>query len=357
MSLDAPKSEAPKPKEVEANEVEQQKEKALENQDLTPWFEAAGIAIDNAEAIFNATTFYPNGRIKYERDAQSGKETYYYENGNKKTEHDPEKGEVKQYYETGTLRWIETKDMLTYYSGENGRPLFEQTVNKPSIIRLILPNGERLGSYTLEREKNPALTEEDYIAKLATYLTTPESWFIFANKYMKYTKDGFSGGIADHWQRPEETLSRVNERGQCLGDCDDYAFLAQAILARQGVKAKILYFSDIYGAGAHATCVWIEKSPDGTYSAYSIGTSGYDRNGDHSMYRSQAASGVNPEGLTTGFETPELALDSLLEKYKTKTSLGVQRKYKKIGRLRELQIGESGRRVFKPLSYESLVNE
>lgn len=354
MSLDAPPTEVPKSKDVrEGNEVEAEKTRALEDQDLTPWFNAAGLAVEKAQRIFNETTFYPNGRIKYERDAQSGKETYYYENGNKKTEHDPEKGEVKQYYETGTLRWIETKDMLTYYSGENGRPLFEQTVNKPSIIRLILPNGERLGSYTLEREKNPALTEEDYIAKLATYLTTPESWFIFAKKYMKYTKDGFSSGIADHWQRPEETLSRVNERGQCLGDCDDYAFLAQAILARQGVKAKVI---GLYGAGAHAICVWIKKSPDGTYSAYSIGTSGYDRNGDHSMYVSQAASGASPEGLTTGFETPELALDSLLEKYKTKTSLGVQRKYKKIGR-HELQIGESGRRVLKPLSYESLVNE
>jgi len=48
------------------------------------------------------------------------------------------------------------------------------------------------------------------------------------------------------------------------GDCDDFAELASAVLARMGICASVavIIFKDSYSS--HAVCIWMEKN--GTYS-------------------------------------------------------------------------------------------
>jgi hypothetical protein len=89
-----------------------------------------------------------------------------------------------------------------------------------------------------------------------------------------------------------------------LGDCDDYAFLAKDILLRQGKHAQVMYVPN------HATCVYVERGADGNYNAFSIGTFGFDKNGD--VYISKLGRSSQSEQGHTNIRD---ALNSLMVKF------------------------------------------
>ena len=140
-----------------------------------------------------------------------------------------------------------------------------------------------VGTFGDEKLKNPELTPDAYIGLLAKELTTPEKWHQFVIDKMQYTYDspdpndplkkGTKENSGDYRQTAEETVLRM-EDGKMLGDCDDYAELAHAILLKQGKKPMVLLFPH------HATTVWVEKNKQGKFNIYDVGTHGIDVNGN-----------------------------------------------------------------------------
>lgn len=197
-----------------------------------------------------------------------------------------------------------------YFSASSEKPLFrvEQGTDKP--LTFFGENGQQVSDYMSERKKNPTLTPQGYIALLSNVIRTPEQWQAFTEHFMEYVWDspdpnnpflpGSEDKHKDYWQTPEETVAREKD-GRTLGDCDDYAFLAQALLAAQGKKAFVV------GVPKHALCAWIEKRPDGRYDAISICTFGYDKNGN--------VNGKTNTQKEAGYATPEAALNAIFEKY------------------------------------------
>jgi hypothetical protein len=183
-------------------------------------------------------------------------------------------------------------------------------------------------------------------------IATPEQWQAFTEHFMQYvydspdendpSKPGTFAHHGEYWQTPEETVGRV-EKGHTLGDCDDYAFLAQSILARQGQKSYVI---EVPG---HAICAWIKVRPDGLYEAYSICTYGYDRNGKLGMPNDPQKEG--------GYKTPQEAFNALVSKY-TVPRLGVVKPidYKVTdGNVTLLTIPEKGKRERNIISVNDLV--
>ncbi len=82
---------------------------------------------------------------------------------------------------------------------------------------------------------------------------SPEDIARFFSREFTYTLT-----LPDRVHTPEETLETRT------GDCDDFAVLASAILARMGIESRVLIigFKDL--RMAHAVCIW--KSSDGFYS-------------------------------------------------------------------------------------------
>jgi len=206
-----------------------------------------------------------------------------------------------------------------FYDPDDQRPMYSVTEGKGvKIKRLIGLNGEEVADYQTEKKKNPKLTTQTYLWMLSAILNTPKKWQIFVEQFMQYVYDsedpdspltpGTKEKHGDYWQSPDETLQRV-KNGQCLGDCDDYAFLIQAIMQKQGRKTYIVAVPN------HAICAWIEKKPNGKYDAFSVCTFGYDRNGNRL--------GELPDPTKeAGYDTPEQALNAVFKKYE-KPGLGV----------------------------------
>lgn len=129
------------------------------------------------------------------------------------------------------------------------------------------------------RKVYPGISAAEFIALLATWLDTPEKLDKFLRKKMHYTHDSDTttqngrykivskkSERGDYWQFSFETVQRYDyKEKKYRGDCDDYAFLAQAILRIQGKNAKVM------GVPSHATTVWTEKRGD-KFVAFDVGT-------------------------------------------------------------------------------------
>lgn len=113
--------------------------------------------------------------------------------------------------------------------------------------------------YSDEKKQNPELTPEQYYQKLVEKLTTPELIEAFFRQTWHYQDDEAPGihhpdpshGVlsvtADRWQTPLQSTQR-----DLIGDCEDRAFLAAAILKDQGKLAFPIKF------GSHAVALWTE---------------------------------------------------------------------------------------------------
>lgn len=116
-----------------------------------------------------------------------------------------------------------------------------------------------IGHYNDEKKLDPSLTPERYYQKLVETLTTPELLAEFFRQHWHYQTDDAPGinhpdpsrGVlsinADRWQTPLQSIKRG-----IIGDCEDQAFLAAAILQDQGKLAFPIKFED------HAVALWAE---------------------------------------------------------------------------------------------------
>ena len=240
-----------------------------------------------------------------------------------------------------TMRWVRTLSQTeTYEDGEkvstidydfDGRPktetlhregatdIFDPETGKRIIRRVSKEGHEATYLYddketmfsTFDREQvnNPELSEDQYLDMLEQKLNTPEKLWRYIETYFHYVHDsndpenplkkGTDESHGDYWQTPQETVRRVDD-GRILGDCDDWAFFAREVLRRQGKLAHAL------SCPSHATCIWVEKRPDGKYDAYSIGTFGLDKNGQ------RGGSGKNAQD---GYPTIREALQAIASKF------------------------------------------
>ncbi len=95
------------------------------------------------------------------------------------------------------------------------------------------------------------------INTLALTYSTPKAVAALLHKDFTFTRDEALFGEVDHWQTPQEFLSRQQ------GDCEDFAILATALLRRLGYEA---YIFSLIGDGGYAHTVCIFKDTDGRYN-------------------------------------------------------------------------------------------
>jgi len=206
---------------------------------------------------------------------------------------------------TGTMRYYEEDGDLVY--GEDHR-----TDNERKTRYMVDRNGKHFGNYNDEKVKNPDLTPSQYLDILAKKLDSPVRFAVFFEQFFEYEYDADTDGNGirddDYWQTAEETVKRIDaQSGKMEGDCDDWAFFGRAVLRRQGEHAHVLIIP------SHAICVWVTvtgKGENTRYHAHSVGTFGYDDNGNHFN---------TPEpdtGKHAGYKTVLEALNALMKKYK-----------------------------------------
>ncbi len=223
-------------------------------------------------------------RIVYYNQGQISLEFY--------TDIDPEKGsyltrfydkEGKLYKESSRVGKIEyEKDGKTpyrwVYYNKFGAPT--TVVNKDGT-KIDLSQDNYDWDIMEVRKVYQGISSTEFLALLATWLDTPEKLNDFLQNKMHYVHDsnmptengryiippkGKKIAGADYWQFPFETVQRYDyENKRYYGDCDDYAFLARAILDIQDKDAQVI------GVPSHATTVWTEKRGD-KFVAFDIGT-------------------------------------------------------------------------------------
>jgi hypothetical protein len=96
------------------------------------------------------------------------------------------------------------------------------------------------------------------LAQLARRYTTPKAIAAFLHREFTFRRDEELFGEEDHWQRPEEFAA-----GR-IGDCEDYALLAQALLQRNGYEAYVL---SLFGEEGYAHTVAVYRDERGRYNA------------------------------------------------------------------------------------------
>ena len=89
-------------------------------------------------------------------------------------------------------------------------------------------------------------SEPPVLARLANTYTTPKAIAGFLRRAFTFKRDADLFGMEDRWQSPEEFLARK------VGDCEDYALLAQALLRRNGIEA---YIVSLFGHEGYAHTV------------------------------------------------------------------------------------------------------
>lgn len=94
------------------------------------------------------------------------------------------------------------------------------------------------------------LPTHDGIAQIARACPTPEALVNFLHS-CTFKTDWELFGEEEHWQAPEEFSLRK------MGDCEDYALLAQEVLTRNGIEA---YVFSLFGKEgyAHTVCVFVD---------------------------------------------------------------------------------------------------
>ena len=222
-------------------------------------------------------------------------------------------GKIKKeaiFRQDGTLEKIIQDKNIDIY-GKNGAKIasqfFDESIGDYRSF-IYAKNSEKFATLDYMQKQNPNMTDRQYLEKfLPKNLDTYEKLHYYLKLFMRYTSDDIplrplkatdflkvirqevfdimSVSEDEKFQQGIETVNRLEERKMC-GDCDDYSFLAQAIIEAQNkilkAKGKLLNRGKPYvvGVPGHAICVWIEKRPDGRYDAYSISTEGLDKNGN-----------------------------------------------------------------------------
>jgi predicted transglutaminase-like cysteine proteinase len=114
-------------------------------------------------------------------------------------------------------------------------------------------------------EQSTPITRLDQLAH--TY-TTPKAIATFLRTEFTFRRDEELFGEADHWQSPQEFVARQ------VGDCEDYALLAQALLRRNGIEA---YVFSLFGEDGYAHTVAAFRDERGRYNVINQGDIRYYR--------------------------------------------------------------------------------
>ncbi|HTZ10791.1 MAG TPA: transglutaminase-like domain-containing protein [Candidatus Margulisiibacteriota bacterium] len=89
-------------------------------------------------------------------------------------------------------------------------------------------------------------------------LRTPELISQWMQNNIAYKSDWALHGVMEYWQTPQETLTLK------AGDCEDAAFLIQALLDEIGISSTVISVGYIDEAGAekrHAMCIFPADEP------------------------------------------------------------------------------------------------
>ena len=100
------------------------------------------------------------------------------------------------------------------------------------------------------------------LQQVAVSHPTPESVASFLRAEFIFQRDEDQFGEIDRWQSPEEFLQRR------VGDCEDYALLAQALLRRNGIEA---YVFSVFGKEGYAHTVSVFVDEQGRYNVINQG--------------------------------------------------------------------------------------
>ena len=268
--------------------------------------------------------------------------------------------------------------LITYEEIEPGADEFHPNLRAISATVAFNLNGLPIRSYDAEKAREPGLTPDGYLDKVAGWAGgDPELIGTFLQHFIEYTLDsgdssnplaiGEADSNLDYWQSPEQTVLRtehVPERGEqkvMRGDCDDSAFLAEELLERAGVAASVMLIPD------HACCISLIKGDDGSFSALTLGTYGFDRNGNWRRrvdervvtglgrieQRELQLGSASEEGYATALE----AVNAVLDKYSvawTGTAEGRKLEVSRESGVRLAYLGSGGRREILRMPVEAL---
>ena len=95
------------------------------------------------------------------------------------------------------------------------------------------------------------------VDQIAASHRTPSAIAAFLREGFTFRRDEDLFGEADRWQSPEEFLQRR------VGDCEDYALLAQALLRRNGIESYVL---SLLGEEGYAHTVAVFVDAEGCYN-------------------------------------------------------------------------------------------
>jgi hypothetical protein len=179
----------------------------------------------------------------------------------------------------------------TYYRADRSVILTELSIGSDVICDIFDEQGERILLYpewlSANELENNKVTQERYINEyLAPALEDPELFDRFFKKKMCYTSDDVvvsaqidnipkisdstsSSGARDtkeRWQTWGQTIQREHA-GAYLGDCDDYAALAEKIWEAQGKENVFVLLIP-----QHATTIQVTQNEDGSVTVSDIGT-------------------------------------------------------------------------------------
>ena len=99
------------------------------------------------------------------------------------------------------------------------------------------------------------------LTQLASAYRTPKAIATLLRDQFTFKRDVELFGEADHWQSPEEFVK------QKVGDCEDYALLAQALLRRNGIEA---YVVSLFGQEGYAHTVCVFKDERSRYNLIDV---------------------------------------------------------------------------------------
>ena len=136
--------------------------------------------------------------------------------------------------------------------GMSANALAEET---PTATLASLPSQLTTQAMSVQRAESPLLVQ------LASTHTTPKAVAALLRDAFTFKRDAELFGEADHWQSPEEFTKRK------VGDCEDYALLAQAILRRNGIEA---YALSLFGQEGYAHTICVFKDERGRYNLIDV---------------------------------------------------------------------------------------
>ncbi len=195
---------------------------------------------------------------------------------------------------------------------KDGERVLSQSIKDPSKYT-ILVDGEGIDSFQRAQGKNPDLSAKQYLGMVNEWVGEDRARLgVYLQRAILYQEDverDENQNFTDDWQTYEQTLDRINTTdGLMRGDCDDFAFLAQAILREGDYNPVVL------GIPAHAVAALVTQDERGHYHAETFGTFGYDRNGVLTE-RASSTERLSPSANKEGFESLEDAIESVYEKY------------------------------------------